>query len=328
MKNRVGFKPSLEGEFIASIDFGSHTSRFLLGEICAPPTLFKPVIRKRIYTNLAEGFPQDGPGIISKKAMEMAVDAINQFAAIAQEYSVKHIAGAGTGIMRRAENSIELLGRIKERTGIDINIIKGEEEASLTLMGISHALKLNGSPDAFFDLGGSTTEIILKRGENKEVYSFPIGAFVLTEQYLKHDPPLDEEINKLKQYVDSIISDNVASSKKTGNDTFLIGSGGTVTSLAAMAMGIEEEEVTPDRINGAVLKRDMVKSIYDSIRTMSISERLMLKGIDEGRAEVILSGTIAVIAIMDFFSVDSLTVSYSDILEGLLISYLKGEKDE
>ncbi len=326
MKSGSGFESSSEGKYIASIDFGSHTARFLLGEICAPPTLFRPVIRKRVYTNLAEGFPKDGQGVISKKAMERAIDAVSQFAAIAGEYSVDKITGAATGIMRRAENSIELLTQIKERTGVNINIIRGEDEAALTFMGISHALRLDSPPDLFFDLGGSTTEIILKRGEDKEVYSFPVGAFVLKEQYLKNDPPLDEEINKLKQYVNSIISDNVASCKKRGNDTLLIGSGGTVTSLAAMAMGIDEEEVSPDRINGAILKRDMVKSICRSIRPMHISERLRLKGIDKGRAEVILSGVIAVISIMEFFSADSLTVSYSDILEGLIISYLKGEK--
>lgn len=326
LKSMAGFDPSSEGKYTASIDFGSHTARFLLGQICAPPRLFLPVIRKRVYTNLAEGFPQDGPGVINKKAMGRAVDAISQFVAIAREYSVEHITGAATGIMRRAENSLELLKRIKEKTGIDINIIKGEDEAALTLMGISHALKLNGSPDVFFDLGGSTTEIILNRGEKKEVYSFPVGAFALTEQYLKHDPPLEEETGRLKQYVDRIIADNVDSYKNRGNDTVLIGSGGTVTSLMALALGIDVEEITPERINGAKLKLDMVKSICSMVRSMPINERLRLKGIDDGRAEVILSGTIAVISIMEFFGSDSLTVSYSDILEGLIISYLKGEK--
>ena len=108
----------------------------------------------------------------------------------------------------------------------------------------------------------------------------------------------------------------------------LIGSGGTATSLAAMAMNLEEANVTPERINGATVRYDDIQSIYDSIRPLSYAERVRLKGIDEGRAEVILSGTIAVMSIMEFFSSDSLTVSYSDILEGLIISYLKGEKDE
>ncbi|NLD38506.1 MAG: hypothetical protein GX654_16725 [Desulfatiglans sp.] len=323
---KIGFAPSEEGKYIASIDFGSHTARFLLGQTCAPPEFFRHVVRKRVYTNLAEGFPRDGAGVINEKAMERAVHAITHFTSIAHGYPISYIAGAATGIMRRAENGLELLERIKERTGVDINVIKGEDEAALTLMGISHALKLNGSPDAFFDLGGATTEIIIYSRGHKKVYSFPLGAFVLTEQYLKHDPPLEEEINKLKLYVDSIILDNVSSLKKTGADILLIGSGGTVTSLMALALDIDEEEVSPDRINGAILEMDMVKSIYSMVRPMSITERLRIKGIDEGRAAVILSGVIAVMSIMEFFNSDSLTVSYSDILEGLIISHLKGAK--
>jgi exopolyphosphatase / guanosine-5'-triphosphate,3'-diphosphate pyrophosphatase len=328
LKNRAGFEPSLEGKFIASIDFGSHTARFLLGKICAPPTLFKPVIRKRVYTNLAEGFNKEGSRGIIPNAMERAINAITEFSAIAGEYSVEYIAGAATGIMRRAVNGHDLLRKIKETTGIEINVVSGEKEGSLTLQGISHALKLEGAPDAFFDLGGSTTEIIIKRGDNQEIFSFPVGAFVLTEQYLKHDPPLESEIKELKQYVDGILQNGLTAVSKKDKGFQLVGSGGTATSLAAMAMNIEEANVTPERINGATVRYDDIKSIYDSIRPLSCSERCRLQSIDEGRAKVFIAGIVVVMSIMEFFSSDSLTVSYSDILEGLIISYLKGEKDE
>jgi exopolyphosphatase / guanosine-5'-triphosphate,3'-diphosphate pyrophosphatase len=328
LKSRVGFESSLEGKYIASIDFGSHTARFLLGEICAPPTIFRPVLRKRVYTNLAEGFNKEGSGVITENAMERAINAITEFSAVAKAYSVEYITGAATGIMRRAVNGHDLLRKIREATGIEIDVVSGEEEASLTLQGISHALKLTGYPDAFFDLGGSTTEIIIKRGDNKEIYSFPVGAFVLKEQYLKHDPPLESEIKELKQYVDGVFQNGLTTVSRKDKGFQLIGSGGTATSLIAMAMGLNEHDVTPERINGAHIDMDMIRSIYLSIRKLTFPERLRLKCIDEGRAEVILSGTIVVISIMEFFSSDSLTVSYSDILEGLLISYLKGEKDE
>jgi exopolyphosphatase/guanosine-5'-triphosphate,3'-diphosphate pyrophosphatase len=194
------------------------------------------------------------------------------------------------------------------------------------LQGISHVLKLENAPDAFFDLGGSSTEIIIEREDNRELFSFPVGAFILTEQYLKHDPPLEYEINQLKKYVDGILKNSLTSFLKKGKDIVLIGSGGTATSLAAMSMNLEEGDVAPERINGFRLDTVMIKSIYDSIRNLTFTERCRIKGIDEGRAEVILSGTIAVISIMEFFGSDSLTVSYSDILEGLILSYLKGEK--
>ncbi len=326
MKSRAGFDPSSEGKYIASIDFGSHTARFLLGEICAPPTLFRPVIRKRVYTNLAEGFPKDGPGVINKKAMERAVDAVSDFKATAGKYSVEYITGAATGIMRRAENGHDLLKRIREATAIEIGVVSGEKEASLTLQGITHALKFDEAPDLFFDLGGSTTEVIIKKGDSREIYSLPVGAFVLKEQYLRHDPPLEDEIMKVKQYVDDTLKTGLPADSGKRSNFKLVGSGGTATSLAAISMGLSENDITPEIINGATINMDMIRSVCLSIRPLSFPERLKLKGIDEGRAEVILSGTIAVISIMEFFGSDSLTVSYSDILEGLIISYLKGEK--
>ena len=323
-----GSSPSKKGKNIASIDLGSHTARFLVCEILEPPILFRPVARKRFYTNLAEGFDQENKGLINAYSMERAVNAIEAFIKMAGKYSVEKIVGAATGIFRRAENSQDLLKKIKERTGVDIDTVSGEDEAALTLKGIFHALGLSDYPDAFFDLGGSTTEFIYKAGDRIKVISLPIGAFVLTDRFLKHDPPAEEEIYNLKSYIDDILY------KKTGtifnkNEEFtLIGSGGTVTSLAAILMDLEKTDVTPDTINGKLLATGKIRELYKYLRKLPLSEKIRIKSIDEGRAKVVLAGTLAVISIIEFFNANNLTVSYSDILEGLILSYLEGEKDE
>ena len=108
----------------------------------------------------------------------------------------------------------------------------------------------------------------------------------------------------------------------------MIGSGGTVTSLAAILMDLEKTDVTPDAINGKLLAAGKISELYEYLRTLPLSERLRIKSIDEGRAKVILAGTLAVMSIIEFFKTNNLTVSYSDILEGLILSYLEGEKDE
>ena len=155
MEDQAGFVPQKGGKYIASIDLGSHTARFLVCKIVEPPALFRPVARKRFYTNLAEGFNQEDTGIISSASMEKAVNAVEDFAIVAEEYSVEKIVGAATGIFRRALNSQDLLNEIKTRTGVEIKTVSGEDEAELTLKGISYALGLSDYPDAFFDLGGS-----------------------------------------------------------------------------------------------------------------------------------------------------------------------------
>lgn len=328
LKRQAGFEPSKEGRYIASIDLGSHTARFLIAELYKPPFLFRPVVRERLYTNLAKGFSSEGSGYFDAGAIDRAINAVDDFSEMAKKYKAGIITGAATGIFRRAENGDDLLKKIKDRTGIEINIVSGEEEALLTVQGIVHALNLTGYPDLFFDLGGSTTEIICNKGDNKDVFSVPVGAFVLTERYLRNDPPLEQEINKIKQYVKKNLNSNAATFSNTAGNLKLVASGGTVTSLASMVMNLEEIDVTPERINGAVLSLDQIKSIYNHLKPLTFQERVRVKGIDNGRAKVILAGTIAVISIMEFFHSACLTISYSDILEGLIISYLKGVKDE
>ena len=322
------FSPSLEGKYIASIDLGSHTARFLAGKITERPILFRPIARKRFYTNLAEGFNQEDTGIIHSSAMDRALNAVENFKVFAEEFPVEKIVGAATGIFRRAANSQDLLNRIKARTGIEITIVSGEEEAALTLRGMFHALGLTDYPDAFFDLGGSTTEIVYKTGNKKEIVSLPVGAFVLNDLFLKHDPPMEEEIKNLKLYVDDVLNKNIDCNLNSSKEFRLIGSGGTVTSLAAMMMTLEIKDVTPEALNGVLLDHIKIHGLYEYLRPLSHNERLKIKSIDDGRAKVILAGTIAVISIIKFFRSRNLMVSYSDILEGLIISYLKGEKDE
>ncbi|MBN2420387.1 MAG: hypothetical protein JXL81_13440 [Deltaproteobacteria bacterium] len=327
--NIQGRKPPLnEGRYIASIDLGSHTARFLVCEIYEPPILFRPIARKRYYTNLAKGFDNEGAGFIDSEYFKKAVSAVEDFYITAEEYSVEKIVGAATGIFRRAKNSQDLLNVIKARTGIEIPIVSGEEEAAITLKGVFHALKLKGYPDAFFDLGGSTTEFIFKRGNKIEVISLPIGAFVLTGMFLKQDPPAEEEIHSIKKYIDNTLKEKIGAISDKHEDFLLIGSGGTVTSLAAIINNIDKEDVTPDIINGSVINSVKINGFYESLKPLSSHERVRIKNIDEGRAKVILAGTVAVMSITEFFKTKNLTVSYSDILEGLILSYLEGEKDE
>ena len=321
-------RPPGEEKYIASIDLGSHTARFLICKIVGPPVLFRPVARKRFYTNLAEGFNQEDTGCISASSVERAVNALENFNSIAEEYSVDRIVGAATGIFRRAENSQDLLNKIKARTGVKIEIVSGEDEADLTLKGISHALGLTDYPDAFFDLGGSTTEIIYKSGDKKEIFSLPVGAFILTDMFFRNDPPAEEEVDNFKKNVDDTLIGKPGVNIKNNSGFKLIGSGGTVTSLAAMILNLDKEHVTPEAINGILIDRGKIHELYEYLKPLSHAERLNIKSIDDGRRKVILAGTICVMSIMEFFKSKNLTVSYSDILEGLIISYLKGEKDE
>lgn len=321
-------RSSLSGKerYIASVDLGSHTARFLLCRVVDSPEIIQPVVRKRFYTNLAKGFNQQETGTIDGKSIKRAENALREFSVISENYAPEVIIGAATGVFRRAQNSETLLDVIKEKTGIDIKIVTGEEEAAITIKGIIHSLALKERPDVFFDLGGSTTEIVFNNKNTSNIASLPLGAFVLNGLYLINDPPLAGEIENLREYIYRILSESISGRLK--NNPTVIGSGGTITSLAALVNDFDKEEVNPEAINGIKLEFDQIMQVYNRIKELSFTERAKLKSIDEGRAEVIITGTIAVMTIMDFLRTNKLTVSYSDILEGLIISYLEGEKHE
>lgn len=313
---------------MASIDLGSHTARFLLCRIIDSHEIIKPIIRKRYYTNLAEGFKEKGRGNIGIKGINRAVKAVEDFSKIAEGYNTKKICAAATGIFRRADNGNVLLGLIRDKTGIDIKIVPGEKEALFTLKGVVHALNLTEKDAILFDLGGATTEFIYGKNSDPDIHSLPIGAFILTDRYLNREPVKDSDLNIICHHIDNILKRAFSKGANGLKNKKLIGSGGTVTSLAAMINRMELRDIRPEKINGLTLRLDRIEELLKTMMTLSISERLKLPGIDRGRAKVILAGTIAVLRIMYYFGVSQLTASYSDILEGLIISYLQGEKDE
>jgi exopolyphosphatase / guanosine-5'-triphosphate,3'-diphosphate pyrophosphatase len=98
----------------------------------------------------------------------------------------------------------------------------------------------------------------------------------------------------------------------------LIGTGGTVTTLAAMVHGIGADEIDPERMNGLILEKNRVEELFSRMSRMPLGERLQMPGLDQGRAEVILGGTLAVIEILKYFDASETMISLSDLLEGVL----------
>ncbi|MBE9569238.1 MAG: hypothetical protein IMF11_01310 [Proteobacteria bacterium] len=108
--------------------------------------------------------------------------------------------------------------------------------------------------------------------------------------------------------------------------SLLVGTGGTVATLAVMLHGIPSGDIAADRINGLLLKTRQIEALFSEIRNLSLSERLKLPGLDKGRADVILAGCLTVIRILYFFKSLQLTVSLSDLLEGILVESSEGGK--
>ncbi|RLC27417.1 MAG: hypothetical protein DRH37_10775, partial [Deltaproteobacteria bacterium] len=208
-------------------------------------------------------------------------------------------------------------------TGIHVEAVTGEQESELTARGVMHARSVFDEPFVIFDLGGGSTEFFFRGQGQKRVQSIPLGAAVLTEAYLKSDPPRKSQIRSLAMHMVQILMR--LNSGFSGNDENLsvAGTGGTVTTLALMRHGDYLKDTTVENINGKGLKRQWIESLFEKLRFMKLEERMKLTGLDKDRAGIIIAGTLAVIKILHFLKVSRVTVSVSDLLEGILINHFK-----
>jgi len=318
--------PSPEmSENYASIDIGTHTARLLVA--CNPGIgePLKPLARKRAYIRLGEGFSSHRGKTIQVGAVDRTLAVLDDFLQYLESFDIHDVQAVATGVVRDATNKDAFLELIRSRTGLQVKPISGEEEAFLTAKAVMAALGVRSRPFLVFDLGGGSTEFFLSTEDAHVVRSIPIGSLVLKAAFLESDPPKDGQVEALSRHIDKMLED--LGLEANGWRLWVAGTGGTVTTLAAMLHNVYLGNIVPERINGLTLKVRRLEGLFQEIRRLPYGERLKMPGLDPDRAEVIVAGCLAVIRILYFLGALQLTVSMSDLLEGILIRYTEGEKN-
>ena len=314
---------------LASIDIGSYTTRLLIARMVGPSGPLRSLIRNRVYTRLSEGFDRSGSKILLPEAIERTLDALHDFLGAIRMFDVQAVHAIATGVVREAVNRTEFLDRVLEHTGIIVRPISGKEEALLTGKGALNAVSADEAGSLVFDLGGGSTEFFFSGGSNPLIGSLPLGASILTQEYIKSDPPNEKEVHTISRHVDRFLRDSMSGIDYNGSSRphHIVGTGGTVTTLGAMLFGIPLTEITEDRINGLILKRKDIEALFSRMLNQGLRERLRLTGLDRERASVILAGSLVVLKILYYFRSLQLTASMSDLLEGIIIHHFEGEKN-
>ncbi|MCX7793115.1 MAG: Ppx/GppA family phosphatase [Thermodesulfovibrionales bacterium] len=302
-------RPSQSSPLIASIDTGSNTIRLLIGFLKGK-TLQRLYSDRRI-TRLGESITNSGR--LNEQRIEDSLDCFRNFRKKAEEFNVRRIAAVGTSALREAENSKYFIERVKNETGIDIRVITPEEEAFLTIEGIRLGLEL---PKEFiaFDIGGGSTEFVISGNGFTELHSVPAGVLKLS-RHIRNFPPSKEIIYRISSDIKNIFSalQSLASGLKP---EALIGTGGTVTTLASIDLSLDT--YIPERIHGHRLFFPNLKAIFDRLSTLTLKEMSEIRGMEKGREDIILAGLITVMEIMKLFSQESIVVSDFGILEGII----------
>ncbi len=308
----------------AAIDIGTHTARLLIAEEVEASERIRPMSRKREYIYLAENYDYPGKRFIQAEAIDRTLGAIHKFKNDIKRFNVLEVYAIATGIIRVAENRSEFIDRIYDKTGIRVRIITGNEEAKLTAKGALKTLNINKScQHVVFDLGGGTTEFFIANNEAHTVKSIPLGAMMLTKRFLKSDPPSEIHVDSLFAHVDKELKDFIPEfSHMVLDGPLVIGTGGTITTLAMILNKITPHDVSAEKINGLVIEKREIEALFKKIKEMPFDKRMSLTGVDQGRAGIIVAGTLVVMKILSLFNSLKLTVSMSDLLEGILFEHL------
>ncbi len=171
------------------------------------------------------------------------------------------------------------------------------------------------------DIGGGSTELILTRN-NKVIISesIKLGVVSLAEKFLRNDPPLPEELDLINSEISKILLSSSRSINESLNKNSvpdLIGTAGTITTLAAMDMKMKVYD--PDIINAHVLKIKTIKSLFEQLIKIASTKRNCIAGLEKGREIVIIPGILILCSIMNLINAEKLTVSDSGLLEGILL---------
>ncbi len=294
----------------AAIDIGSNSVRMLVGEIFCDQVVPQHYFRR--ITRLAGGYnPNVG---ISTEASARTLSALELFAQLLEKIKPDNIRAVATEAVRRAVNGQQFVADVLMRTGFTVEIIDGDEEASLSSAGVLAGLKPQPTAALIFDIGGGSTEfIVIKRGKRVWQKSYPLGVVSLAET---REPRLviDKVLTRLIEDLGVAGLSPLLASEVCE----LVGTAGTVTTLAALDLAMIEYDW--QRINNYMLSQSTLLSLYERLLPLTAVARELLPGVEKGRGDLIVHGAGIVLALMKLLRKEHLRVSDFGLLEGTLLS--------
>lgn len=281
---------------IATIDMGTNSVRLLLGEVCG--NILRVMDSRVASTRLGQGILE---GKISEAAIQRTIIALRSYAELIAEFAPEQIWAVATSAVRDAANGREFLQLVMDNTGLAVELISGEQEAMLGYLGVTAGIFMSPGT-CVLDIGGGSTELIAAIQEEIYAESLQVGAVRMTEG--------GHSLVEIEQLIQSGYAELPWVPQQ------LIGVGGTITTLAAMAQQLAEYR--PSLIHGYILEKTTVDQLYKQLSALTIEERRKINGLQHQRADIIIAGVAILKIVMEQFAVANITVSEADLLVGLI----------
>jgi exopolyphosphatase/guanosine-5'-triphosphate,3'-diphosphate pyrophosphatase len=294
----------------AAIDVGTNSVLLLVAERGADGR-FSAIEERAEITRLGRGVDQTKQ--LSAAGIDDTLSAVEKFVTEAKKLGAEGLAISATSAARDASNGAEFLQLAKARTGHEVEIISGDEEARLSFA--SAFADFGGqSPLVVIDIGGGSTEFIYGdvRGGISFRHSFDVGSVRLTERFVKTDPATFAELSGIT----ALLASTFAALPKPSQGTRIIGVAGTVTTIFSVAKRVEPYDSKV--VHGASLQAAEVSETVDRLAALPVHLRRSVPGLQPKRADVIVAGGLVLRAALATLGAQALTVSDRGLRWGLL----------
>jgi exopolyphosphatase/guanosine-5'-triphosphate,3'-diphosphate pyrophosphatase len=298
---------------LAAIDIGTNTTLLLLAEATSTGDI-RVLAERAEITRLGRGI--GGDGRLGAAGIERTLAVLGEYAALARAHDAPIVA-VGTEALRRAPNAADFLTPAARLVG-PVEVIDGEREAALSYRAAASSFPAAAAGTmVVVDIGGGSTEII--RSEAGAIVfrrSLPLGSVRLTERHVRHDPATDEEVAAIQAEVRHTLD----AVPLAGGPPVLVGTAGTVTTLAAMAQRLVSYD--PALVHGYPLALAALEDLVRTLRGATQAERERMPGLDPRRADVILAGACVLLEIARRARVTEVVTSDRGLRWGLVYEHL------
>ena len=285
---------------VAAIDQGTNTTRLLVADVAGGGV--SDVVRRSTITRLGEGV--DARRRLLPLPITRVRNCLADYRRELESLGAERALLVATSAVRDAENGEAFLGEIEWSYGFKTRLLSGDEEAEMTLRGVGEV----DDGTIVIDVGGGSTELTKADGR----VSTELGSVRLTERLLESDPPTAEELRSLAEAIRAVLAEHDFQAERG------IGVAGTVTSLAALDLGLIEYD--PERVHGHRLSESAVAVQLDRLAALPLAERREVPGLEPERAPVIVAGAAIVLWTMRYLGLGEIEVSERDLLDGAALA--------
>ncbi|MBQ6269990.1 MAG: Ppx/GppA family phosphatase [Bacteroidetes bacterium] len=301
---------------IAAIDLGTNSFHLIVVKVDLDGRV-STLARSRETIRLGDG-SGDEMEVLTEESMKKGLMVLENFKKIASTYNAQKIRAVATSAIIEALNSNIFIELVRERTGIEIEIVSGDEEGRLTFLGVSYCVPINESKTMIVDIGGGSTETVIGIGNDiLFTNSEKLGAVRLTQRFFS-DGVDDEKIEKCRKYISGKFASVMAKMQEIGFNQ-MVGTAGTFEAIVKLTK-IKKNKDLPEMLNGVSASVKSMLEVIDEIVKAKTPENIVKRiyGVDERRADIILAGALIVEYLIKYSNLSKIMYSPYGLREGII----------